>query len=63
MPSWAIWVLNIVVIAILASLAYFLKWAGTEFTVGMLAGMCLNYVMYQNWQQDYEREKNPHFTD
>ena len=63
MPRWAIWALNIVVIAVLATMAYFLKWAGTEFAVGALFGMCVNYVLYRNWRQDYADEAKAHFTD
>lgn len=63
MPRWAIWTCSLVVIAVLASFAYFLKWAGAEFAVGTFFGMCVNYVLYKNWKQDYENEGKPHFTD
>jgi membrane protease YdiL (CAAX protease family) len=63
MPRWAIWICSVLVIAVLAGFAHLLKWAGTEFAFGTFFGMCLNYVIYKNWRQDYENEKRPHFTE
>lgn len=63
MPRWDILLLNLIVIAVLSALVYFLKWAGTEFVVGALFGMCFNYVLYRNWRQDYADEAQAHFTD
>jgi membrane protease YdiL (CAAX protease family) len=63
MPRWAILICSVLVIAVLAGFAHLLKWAGTEFAFGTFFGMCLNYVIYKNWRQDYENEKRPHFTE
>ncbi len=63
MPRWIIWATNLVVIAILSSFAYFLRWTGTEFALGTLFGFFLCYVLYKNWRQDYADEGKPHFTD
>lgn len=56
MPRWAIWLLNLIVVAVLAALAYFLKWAGTEFTIGCLAGFWFCYIVNGCWKRDVEKE-------
>lgn len=63
MPRWAIWVMNVAVVAVLASLVYFFKWAGTEFVVGCLVGFWFCYISYRCWRQDYADEAQAHFTD
>lgn len=59
----AIFCATVIVAAVLGGYAYLLKLAGTEFSVGVLVGFIICYVLYRNWRQDYEDERKPHFTD
>ena len=61
MPSWVIWLLNIVVVAILAGLAYLLRWIGPEFCAGLIVGFAWCYIAFKCWRFDYEDA--PHFID
>jgi len=63
MPRWAIWLCNILVIAVLATWGYFLKWAGPEFCAGLIIGFSFCYINYRCWRQDYAEEAKAHFID
>jgi 4-hydroxybenzoate polyprenyltransferase len=63
MPRWAVLFCNILVVAILATWGYFLKWSGPEFCAGLIVGFTFCYVWYKNWRQDYADEARANFTD
>lgn len=63
MSDWTLRLLNLAAIGILAALAYFLRWTGPEFALGLFIGFLACYTIYKNWRKDYEDEKKPHFTD
>ena len=58
-PRWAVWVLNIAVLAVLTAFGYFLKWAGIEFAIGWLCGFTFCYIVFKNWRQDYDETPKP----
>lgn len=53
LPKWVLWLMNLAVIGVLIALAYSLKWAGTEFCVGLIAGFTACYVLFRCWRFDY----------
>ena len=63
MPRWAIWALNLIVVAILYGIAQFFLFAGVSFTYGAIFGFAVCYILYKCWRQDYADEAKAHFTD
>lgn len=57
--SLVVLTMNLAVIAILVAFAYFLKWAGTEFCVGLIAGFSACYVLFRCWRFDYDEPTEP----
>lgn len=53
-PKWLVWLMNLAVIAILSALVYFLRWAGTEFCVGLIVGFLWCYIAFKCWRFDYD---------
>ena len=57
-PRLAIWLMNLTVIGALVIFGYSLKWAGTEFCVGLIAGFAWCYIQFRCWRYDYDETAN-----
>lgn len=55
----AVLAMNLAVIAVLVTFGYFLKWAGTEFCIGLIAGFTACYVLFRCWRFDYDKPTEP----
>lgn len=58
-PLWAVLVMNLAVIAVLAAFAYFMKWMGVQFALGWIFGFAFCYVMFRCWRFDYDEPTVP----
>lgn len=57
----AVLAMNLVVIAILSALVYFLSWAGPEFCYGLIVGYAWCYIQFRCWRFDMPTEpEGPH---
>jgi hypothetical protein len=55
-PRWAVWLMNLAVIAILSVLVFVLKWVGPEFAAGCGVGFFFCYIVNGCWNRDIEAE-------
>jgi hypothetical protein len=49
-----VWAMNLAVVAILVAFAYFMRWTGTEFNIGLIVGFLICYVLFRCWRFDYD---------
>jgi hypothetical protein len=55
----AVLAMNLAVIAILVCFVYFLRWAGTEFCLGLSAGFAICYILFRCWRFDFAEPTEP----
>lgn len=55
----AVLAMNLAVIAILVAFAYFLRWTGFEFNLGLIAGFTICYVLFRCWRFDFDEPMEP----
>jgi hypothetical protein len=58
-PTWAVWLMNVAVVAIITGIAYLAKWIGPEFCFGWIGGFAFCYIAFQNWKKDYDEPTEP----
>jgi hypothetical protein len=59
LPTWVVWAMNLAVVAVLAALAYFMRWMGAEYAFGWLSGFAFCYIVFKCWRFDYDEPTEP----